>query len=88
MPRVAAPLGVFWGWNLRREGFAEGDLCGLSGSYIAPDEAAARYETVDAYVGAVGAAAAALAADGLMLAGDADLVAERAKVDYAAASSQ
>jgi len=22
------------GWNLRRQGFAEGELCGLTGSYI------------------------------------------------------
>ncbi|QEM84187.1 hypothetical protein E4T21_17325 [Halomonas binhaiensis] len=33
-PRVAVPLGTYWGWNLRNEGYAGGDLCGLAGSFI------------------------------------------------------
>lgn len=33
-PEVTVPLGTFSGQNLRAEGYAEGDLCGLDGSYI------------------------------------------------------
>jgi hypothetical protein len=31
---VAAPLGTYTGWNLRRAGFGENELCGLNGSFI------------------------------------------------------
>jgi hypothetical protein len=31
---LQAPLGTYTGWNLRRAGFSEGDLCFLSGSFI------------------------------------------------------
>lgn len=31
---LRAPLGTYTGWNLRRAGFAEGELCGLTGSFI------------------------------------------------------
>lgn len=34
MPQVAAPLGTYLGWNLRKAGFGEGDLCLLPGSYL------------------------------------------------------
>ncbi len=34
MPDLAAPLGTYLGWNLRKAGFGEGDLCLVSGSYI------------------------------------------------------
>jgi hypothetical protein len=34
MPAVAAPTGTYVGWNLRRAGFGEGDLCLLAGSYV------------------------------------------------------
>ncbi|MCC5902108.1 MAG: hypothetical protein JJT87_09280 [Halomonas sp.] len=33
-PYVAAPLGTYLGWNLRDQGYAEGQLCNLSGSFI------------------------------------------------------
>jgi hypothetical protein len=34
MPQVAAPLGTYLGWNLRKAGYGEGDLCLIAGSYI------------------------------------------------------
>jgi hypothetical protein len=33
-PEVSVPLGTYSGQNIRGEGYAEGDLCGLNGSYI------------------------------------------------------
>ncbi len=64
---VAAPMGSYWGWNLRREGFAPGDLCSLTGSFVAfPKEAlnsdsrqplSARYRTAADYETALGTAA-------------------------------
>lgn len=91
---IAAPLGTFWGWNLRNPGFAGGDLCGLTGSFIPfAKEAqegdgrrpiAARYADEAAYVAAVEAAAEALVEEGFMLAEDIPLVAARAAEDYRA----
>jgi len=34
MPDIAAPNGSYLGWNLRRPGFAEGDLCLIYGGYV------------------------------------------------------
>lgn len=34
LPEVAAPEGTYLGWNLRRAGYGEGDLCMLAGSYL------------------------------------------------------
>lgn len=34
LPRIQVPVGTYLGWNLRRQGFAEGELCGLTGSFI------------------------------------------------------
>lgn len=34
LPAVAAPSGTYLGWNLRKAGYGEGDLCLLSGSYL------------------------------------------------------
>lgn len=34
MPTVEAPIATYLGWNLRRAGFAEGELCSLTGSTI------------------------------------------------------
>jgi len=31
---IQAPLGTYTGWNLRRPGYAEDEMCGISGSYI------------------------------------------------------
>ena len=47
-PDLEVPIGTFTGWNLRREGFAEGAQCGGAGSFIpfAADDAE-RQETGD-----------------------------------------
>jgi hypothetical protein len=34
MPEVATPLATYAGWNYRRQGFAQGDLCALVGTTI------------------------------------------------------
>lgn len=34
LPDVAVPSGTYLGWNLRKKGYGEGDLCLLSGTYI------------------------------------------------------
>jgi hypothetical protein len=70
LPDLAAPLGTYTGWNPRRAGFADGELC-LLGSYIPfattkAERVAAgdprpsleeRYPSHDAYVEAVASAA-------------------------------
>lgn len=73
LPQVAAPTGSYLGWNLRRDGYAKGELCNLFGSFIPfdADTLAARYPTTEAYVAAVETAAKALQADRLMLEEDA-----------------
>lgn len=85
-PNLAAPIGTHTGWNLRREGFAEGQQCGGAGSFIpfAPTRVARasagdprpafdeRYPNHAAYVRAVSDAADALVRDRLLLRSDAD----------------
>lgn len=92
-PNLAAPIGTYTGWNLRRAGFAEGAQCAGAGSFIpfAPTEAertaagdprrslAARYADHAAYVAAVADAADALVAERLLLRADADVIIERAR---------
>jgi hypothetical protein len=34
VPQVGVPIATLTGWNLRRAGFAEGDICGLNGMYL------------------------------------------------------
>lgn len=34
LPQVAAPVGTLLGWNLRKAGYGEGDLCLLSGTFL------------------------------------------------------
>jgi Alpha/beta hydrolase domain len=34
LPAVALPEGTYLGWNLRKAGYGEGDLCLLAGSYV------------------------------------------------------
>ena len=34
LPALAAPSGTYLGWNLRKAGYGEGDLCLLSGTYL------------------------------------------------------
>lgn len=94
LPVVAAPLGTYAGWNLRAKGFAEGELCSLTGSYqpfpataVASDSRTpieARYKDQQAYLDAVKAAADGLIAEGLMLPEDTSYVLESAKADAGA----
>jgi alpha/beta hydrolase family protein len=83
---LEAPLGTYTGWNLRRAGFAEGEECGLTGSFIPFARTRAerdtsgdprlsleeRYRDHAGYVAAVRAAAARLVAAHLLLQADAD----------------
>lgn len=94
LPAVAVPAATYLGWNLRRNGYAGGALCGLAGSYIPfPRNALAedgrnslsqRYESKQAYLAAVEGAATDLIKSGYMLQADMGLVLERAKDDAAA----
>jgi hypothetical protein len=91
-PDIQAPVGTFTGWNLRREGFAEDELCGLTGSFIpfaeTEEERLAagdprlsleeRYGTHEGYVEAVRAAAERLVAERLLLIEDAERYIQRA----------
>lgn len=80
-PMVAAPLGTYCGWNLRRPELGRGAMVGITGSYLPfPETAEERAQTGDprpaileryrdaaAYVEAIRTAAGALVAEGLML---------------------
>jgi len=93
---LEVPLGTVTGWNLRRAGFGEGELCGLTGSFVPFAQTRAertasgdprpsleeRYGDHAGYVAAVRAAAARLVAARLLLPDDADAV-----IDEADASS-
>jgi len=92
-PNLAAPIGTHTGWNLRAEGFAQGQQCGGTGAFWpfagTADERRAtgdprpsfeeRYGDHDGYVAAVATAADALVADRLLLPEDADVIVERAR---------
>jgi hypothetical protein len=84
VPFVEAPIATLTGWNLRREGFTEDDLCDLNGSTIPLFETREErllegdprpsleelYGSHRGYVRAVAMAARALMADRLMLPSD------------------
>ena len=90
---LVAPIGTHTGWNLRRDGFGDGQQCSLTGAFIpfavtrAEREAAGdprlsleeRYPTHAAYVTAVSTAADALVRDRLLLRTDADALVARAR---------
>ena len=92
-PDIAAPVGTHTGWNLRRSGFAEGDLASLGGSFMpfartrAEREANGdprrsieeRYASHEDYVRQVTEAAQALLADGFLLEEDAVRYVDAAK---------
>ena len=95
-PNLVAPIGTHTGWNLRRQGFAEGEQCGGTGSFL-PFAASQterqsmgdprrsveeRYPTHQAYVRAVSEAAGALVQDRLLLRGDADEIIELARASH------
>jgi hypothetical protein len=91
---VAAPLGTYTGWNLRREGFGENELCGLNGSFIPLAKTKAeregshdprlsleeRYATHEGYVAAVRRAAQQLQAGRFLLEEDAARLVHEAEV--------
>ena len=92
-PNLAVPIGTHTGWNLRRTGFAEGEQCAGTGSFIpfptthAERQASSdprrsldeRYPDHQAYVRAVAAAADSLVQDRLLLRRDADEIVQLAK---------
>ena len=92
-PDLAVPIGTFTGWNLRREGYAEGAQCAGAGSFIpfAADDAERqesgdprlsieeRYPTHDAYVSLVTQASDRLVQERLLLQRDADVIVELAE---------
>jgi hypothetical protein len=92
-PTLSVPIGTHTGWNLRREGFAEGALCAGSGSFIpfGADRAEGvatgdprlsleeRYPSHYAYVSAVARAADELTRDRLLLKRDADEIVRSAE---------
>jgi len=89
-PNLSVPLGTYTGWNLRREGFGEGDQCAGSGSFIPfantrlQREASGdprlsveeRYSTPQAYLYSVAAAAGGLVGERLLLPQDAEEIVE------------
>ena len=93
LPAIEAPTATYLGWNLRKSGFAEGALCGLTGSVIplaktkAEREQASdprlsleeRYPTHADYVAAVRGAADRLVAERLLLPADAGRVVKEAE---------
>ncbi len=91
LPDVAVPLATYTGWNLRRKGFAEGQLCGLNGMHLpfpvtsragdARKPLAQRYANRLAYAKAVALAARELRDQGLLLQEDVDRYIARARVD-------
>ncbi len=95
-PFVTVPLATNAGWNVRKPGFGEGDLCMASGLSIPfpatrgeraarKDPRAAieeRYDSQAAYVQAVSEAARQLVSEGLMLAKDADVIIAEAGTRY------
>ena len=90
---LQAPLGTYTGWNLRRAGFAEGELCSITGAFIPFARTRAerlargdprpsleeRYGTQNAYVAAVRAAADRLVAQRFLLPEDARRLVDEAQ---------
>ncbi len=93
MAAVEVPRATYLGWNHRRQGFAEGELCSLTGSYIpfaeTRDERKAsgdpslsieeRYPTHETYVDKVTEATNRLLENRLLLEEDAKRIVEQAK---------
>jgi alpha/beta hydrolase family protein len=92
LPALDAPVATYESWNFRKEGFAAGDLCDLSGSTLPlaatreerlarqdPRRSLAeRYPTPGDYVAAVSASTERLVQDRLMLPADAKRLVEDA----------
>lgn len=93
LPYVAAPLGTYAGWNLRADGYAEGELCSLSGLFVPFAKTGDadgrkplkdRYADEAAYLDAVKKASETLVSEKLMLPGDIGVVLDKAKADASA----
>jgi hypothetical protein len=97
LPAVCVPIGTYTGWNIRREGYAPGQLASVRGSFFPfaatkADRLAKgdprpsieeRYPSRDAYVRAVSDAAAELCGERLLLEEDAlRLIAEAGQVPH------
>ncbi len=92
-PNLAAPIGTYTGWNMRREGFGAGGQCAGSGSFVPFAETAAerrasgdprlsleeRYPSRQAYVDAVRREADELVGHRLLLRADADEIVREAE---------
>lgn len=92
-PTLAVPLGTHTGWNLRRDGYAEGQQCAGTGSYLPFEDTTSarrasgdprpsfeeRYADDAAYLAALSAAADELVEDRLLLRIDADQIVENAR---------
>ena len=92
-PEVMVPVGTHTGWNLRRAGFAEGDLASLAGSFVpfartrAEREADGdprrsieeRYASHEEYVRQMAEAVRQLQAAGFLLEEDAERYVEAAR---------
>ena len=95
LPEIEVPLATHTGWGLRKAGFAEGQLCSISGTYLpfAKDAAerarrndprasiAERYQTKAAYVEQFAAAGRALRDDGFLLEEDLVRLIDRSRQD-------
>ena len=89
LPEVEVPMATYTGWNLRRPGYAEGELCSLAGGAVPlPVTATAddprlplslRYPRPDSYPMAVRRAADRLVAERLMLPEDAEAAVDAAR---------
>ena len=94
LPQIAAPEGTWLGWNLRKAGYGEGDLCLLSGTYLpfAKDAAtrqgdtrlslAERYPLPGARAARFHAALAKLHRDRLLTDEDAATLAKQVSADW------
>jgi hypothetical protein len=93
-PMVAAPLATYLGWNLRKSGYGEGELCGINGSTIpfaktlssrmaSGDQRASlaeRYPGSDAYVRAVASSVRGLQEQRLLLPADGEKIMQKALI--------
>nr|WP_298716247.1 alpha/beta hydrolase domain-containing protein [uncultured Steroidobacter sp.] len=95
-PWVSVPLATNAGWNVRKPGFGEGDLCMATGLHVPFSTSRQqrearkdprpsieeRYASEDAYVQAVEQAAEALVKDRLLLPADADAIVSASGEQY------
>ncbi len=75
LPQVAVPEGTYLGWNLRKAGYGQGDLCLLAGSYLPlAQDAASRPASAEDRAAKMKTAAMRLHDDGFILETDLDNV--------------